>query len=159
MRKSRLIIFLTLALLLALATVTAALASGHDRNFTANLKGRNEVPARDTNAQGEAIVHFSKDGDSLSYKLIVANIDNVLAAHIHCGEAGANGPVGVTLFGGGPVTVNGILAQDTVLAPDDGNACEWETLEDVHDAILADAAYVNVHTLQFPPGEIRGQLD
>lgn len=159
MKKSRLFLLILLALVMSLLMATAAMAQGNDRNFTASLKGRNEVPARDTNAQGEAIVRFSKDGDSLSYKLIVANIENVLAAHIHCGEAGENGPVGVTLFGGGPVTVNGILAQDTVSAPDDGNACGWETLEDVQDAILADAAYVNVHTLQFPPGEIRGQLD
>lgn len=159
MRKSRLFLLLTLALLLALVMATAAFAQGNDSNFTASLKGRNEVPARDTNAQGEAIVRFSRDGESLSYKLIVANIDNVLAAHIHCGIEGVNGPVGVTLFGGGPVTVNGILAQNTVTAPDEGNACGWETLDDVLTAILNDAAYVNVHTTQFPPGEIRGQLD
>lgn len=159
MKKSRFFILIMLVLLLALATAVTAFASEHNRNFTASLKGRNEIPARDTNAQGQAIVHFSKDGDSLSYTLIVANIENVLAAHIHCGEANENGPVGVTLFGGGPVTVNGILAQDTVTAPDEGNACGWEELDDVRDAILADAAYVNVHTTQFPPGEIRGQLD
>lgn len=160
MKKSRLFLLVTLTLLLALVMATAAFASGHDRNFTASLKGRNEVPANDSNAAGEAVVRFSKDGSSLSYKLIVANIENVFAAHIHCGEAGVNGPVGVTLFAGSEEAPNGILAEATVTAPNEGNACGWETLDDVLDAILADAAYVNVHTNPgFPGGEIRGQLN
>jgi hypothetical protein len=33
------------------------------------------------------------------------------------------------------------------------------TLADVLDRIRTGHAYVNVHTAQFPPGEVRGQLD
>lgn len=159
MKKSRLFMFLFLALLLALATATAALAQGNKRTFTANLKGRNEVPANDSDAAGQAIVKFSKDNSSLSYKLIVANIDNVRVAHIHCAVEGENGPVGVTLYGGPTVTTNGILAQATVTAPDAGNACSWSSISDVREAIENGGAYVNVHSDEFPPGEIRGQLD
>jgi len=159
MKKSRIFLFLTLALLLALVIVTAALAQGNESNFTASLKGRNERPNPvDTNAQGEVIVHISEDESSLSYKLIVANIDEAFAAHIHCGGPDVAGPVGVTLYGGPTVTLNGILAQATVTEPNAGNACGWVTLADVIAAIRSGDAYVNVHTTANPGGEIRGQL-
>ena len=35
---------------------------------------------------------------------------------------------------------------------------EGGTLEDLLDLFHADEAYVNVHTSQFPPGEVRGQI-
>lgn len=112
----------------------------------------------ETDAQGQATFKFDRDVTELSYRLIVANIDDVFAAHIHCAPAGANGPVGVTLFTGGPISPNGILAEGTVEAPDEENACGWETLPDVEEAIRDGDAYVNVHTLAHPPGEIRGQI-
>jgi glucose/arabinose dehydrogenase len=128
------------------------------RNFRTHLSGAEEVPPVDTNAQGQANLRFNKDFTELNYKLIVANIDDVVAAHIHCAPAGVNGPVGVTLFSGGPTSPNGILAQGTITAPDDGNACNWTDLADVLAAIQNGYAYVNVHTIAHPPGEIRGQL-
>ena len=88
----------------------------------------------------------------------MANIDRVVASHIHCAPEGVNGPVGVTRFLGGPATVNGVLASGSVAEPDAGNACGWTTLEDVLSAAKSGSAYVNVHTIPFPPGEIRGQL-
>src|SRR5688572_3088447 len=63
------------------------------KTFTAHLSGGNEVPANDSNGVGQVIFKLSDDGKSLDYKLIVANIENVTQAHIHCGEAGVNGPV------------------------------------------------------------------
>jgi hypothetical protein len=39
---------------------------------------------------------------ALEFKVNVANIENVFAAHIHCGAVGVNSPVGVTLFMGAP---------------------------------------------------------
>lgn len=155
MAKKRFLFLMMMVLLMGTALLVQA---GGNRNFRAHLSGRDEVPANDSRAQGQAIFQFSKDGDSLSYKLIVANIENVFAAHIHCAVSGVNGPVGVTLFGGSTVTVNGILAEETVTAPNPGNACGWESLDDVRDAMESGGAYVNVHTDAFPPGEIRGQI-
>ena len=144
------------------------------KNFGAHLSGDEEVPARDTPAQGQALFKLSKDGTTLSYKLIVANIDNVFAAHIHCAPAGVNGGVGVTLFAGGipgSGRVQGVLAQGDITAPDNpgGAPCGWTTVQDVVDAIIDGGAYVNVHTNDgvgdpntgpgdFPGGEIRGQI-
>ncbi|MEW6403930.1 MAG: CHRD domain-containing protein [Chloroflexota bacterium] len=99
-------------------------------------------------------------------------MENVVAAHIHCGAAGVNGPVGVTLFMGTPGSgpVNGLLARGAITAPDPGNACGWVTLADVLAAISTGNTYVNVHTNDgvdpantgpgdFPGGEIRGQIE
>ncbi len=121
-----------LVLVAMLALVLLALASpavGGD-NFVATLSGGQEVPARDTQAVGVATFKLREDGTALQFKVNVANIDNVVASHIHCGAVGVNGPVGVTLFGepagGGPV--NGTLAEGTITAPDAGNACGWTDL-------------------------------
>jgi hypothetical protein len=128
------------------------------------------VPPRETPAQGQATFQVNDDG-TISFMLIVANIDNVFAAHIHCGAAGVNGPVGVTLFAGAPAggTVNGVLAEGTLAALDPGNGCGWTSLSEVLAAMEAGTAYVNVHTNDgvappntgpgdFPGGEIRGQI-
>lgn len=128
------------------------------RNFRTHLNGRNEVPAVDTNAQGQVTFQLNRTKDELSYKLIVANIEDVVAAHIHCAPPDENGPVGVTLFSAGPTSDSGVLAEGTVLGPDDGNGCGWETLDDVLEAMRSGDTYVNVHTVANPPGEIRGQI-
>ena len=93
--------------------------------------------------------------------MIAANIDNVVAAHIHCGAVGVNGPVGVTLFLGpaNQGAQNGILAQGTITAPDSGNGCGWADLAAVEAALRSGSTYANVHTLPgTPSGEIRGQI-
>jgi CHRD domain len=140
-------------------------------NFVATLSGGQEVPARDTHAVGVATFKLREDGTALHFKLNVADIDNAVAAHVHCGAVGVNGPVGVTLFGGpaGGGAVNGTLAEGTITAPDPGNACGWTDLAAVLAAMAGGGTYVNVHTNDgvappdtgpgdFPGGEIRGQV-
>ena len=144
----------TIVVVSALALGGPALAQG---NFTAHLDGAGQVPPFDTQAQGQFIGKL-RGGDELSYKLNVANIMNVVAAHIHCAPEDMNGAVGVTLFLGGPVSVNGTLAQGPILGPDLNNGCGWVDLDDVIDALDSGDTYVNVHTLQSLPGEIRGQV-
>jgi hypothetical protein len=155
--KRRLIALSAVVALISVLAASAAVAKGPNHSFEVSLKGRNEVPAVDTHAQGQVLFKVDNDGD-LRFKLIVANIDDVVASHIHCAPAGVNGPVGVTLFGAGPVTVNGILAQGEIAGPDGGNGCGWVDLDDVLAALASGDAYVNVHTLEHLPGEIRGQV-
>jgi hypothetical protein len=154
MSKIKLLVVLGLIALL----VTINVVSAQPRNFRAPLSGAEENPPVDTTAQGLAKFQLDATGSSLSYKLIVANIEDVFAAHIHCGAVGMNGPVGVTLFGGSTVTVNGILAQGDIMAPNEGNACGWTTLADVVAALESGDTYVNVHSTAVPSGEIRGQV-
>jgi CHRD domain len=157
--------------MLALGLLAVAPAAVAGDNFVATLSGGQEVPARDTQARGVATFKLSADGTALAFKLNVANIDNVVAAHIHCGAVGVNGPVGVTLFVGAPGggRVSGTLAEGTITAPDAGNGCGWTDLAAVLAAIASGATYVNVHTNDgvdppntgpgdFPGGEIRGQV-
>lgn len=154
---------------LALAAVPAA--AEVPTNFRAVLAGANEVPARDTPARGVAVFQLSPDGTTLHFQLIVANIKNVFAAHIHCGVVGVNGPVAVTLFTGAPGSgrFDGVLASGDRMAPDAGNACGWMSLSQVVSAMESGGAYVNVHTNDgvapantgpgdFPGGEVRGQI-
>jgi FlaG/FlaF family flagellin (archaellin) len=145
-------------------------ASASD-NFVAPLSGAQEVPARDTQAVGVATFKLSEDETALLFKINVANIDNVVAAHIHCGADGVNGPVGVTLFGGpaGGGVTNGTLAEGTITTADLNNACGWTDLASILAAFESGNTYVNVHTNDgvappntgpgdFPGGEIRGQV-
>jgi hypothetical protein len=127
--------------------------------WQALLSGDEEVPPVATDAQGEARVQFSSDASQLEFKVTVTNIEDVVAAHIHCAPEGVNGPVGVTLFMGGPVTPNGTLVEGTITAPDADNGCNWQDVEDILTALDNGYGYVNVHTLAHPSGEIRGQLE
>ena len=128
------------------------------RNFRTHLSGDEEVPPVETNAQGQATFAFDEGSTELEFELRVANIEDVVAAHVHCAPDGVNGPVGVTLFSGGPVSPDGTLAEGTLDAPDEDNECGWGDLEDVRTAMENGYAYVNVHTVDNPPGEIRGQV-
>jgi hypothetical protein len=163
-RSRRLWISLSLALIAVLLLASAALANGN-RNYTASLKGENEVPAVDTNAQGQAIFQLSKDGTELSYKLIVANIYNVHMAHIHLAPAGQNGGVVVWLYPDAPPAqliegrFSGILAEGTITSDDLVGALAGQSLEALIAEMDTGGAYVNVHTTPANPGgEIRGQI-
>jgi hypothetical protein len=100
------------------------------------------------------------DGSGLKVFVKVQHLQDIFAAHIHCAPAGVNGPIGVTLFSGGPVSIDrGLLVNASFAEPNAGNACGWETLADVIDAIASGDTYINIHTLAHPPGEIRGQIE
>ncbi|GAP63268.1 hypothetical protein ARMA_1691 [Ardenticatena maritima] len=127
--------------------------------FSANLRGANEVPPVSTDTLGRARFRLSQDETSLRYRVLVRDLVDGTAAHIHCGAPGVNGPVGATLFSGGPVSITfGVLTQGILTAPDPGNGCGWLTLADMVAAMRAGDTYVNVHTLANPGGEIRGQI-
>src|SRR5262245_5644578 len=148
-------------------------------NHTTSLKGDQEVPPRETHATGNAIYHIADDGNSVDYKLIVANIDNVIMAHIHIGPPGVAGPIAVWLYpsttpgpaapGGG--AINGVIVTGTFTAANLQPASgAWDgTWESLLAAIRGGGAYTNVHTNDgvdppnsgpgdFPAGEIRGQF-
>ena len=129
---------------------TAVLKSGHMvTTFKAHLTGSQEVAPVETMATGEAIFKLSKDGTMLSYKVIVANIENVTASHIHMAPVGVNGGVVVPLYIGGLIEgkTNGILAEGVV--PID---------QSLVDVMMAGNTYINVHTTAHPGGELRGQI-
>jgi hypothetical protein len=145
----------------------AQLGTGYNEtvlNFRAHLSGREEVPSNNSRATGQAIFQLSNDGSELSYKLIVANLFNVTQAHIHIAQAGENGPVVAWLYPAAfpsiliPGRSSGILMEGVITTSSLVGMLSEGELSDLIDLMVAGKAYVNVHTLQFPPGEIRGQI-
>ncbi len=137
----------------------AAAAPVADRHFVTALSGYEEIPAVETNARGTAIFHLSKDGTELEFKLIVANIEDVFAAHLHLAPAGEEGNVVVSLLSSSPSgRTSGVIAEGTITDADLVNDLVGQSLGDLIDAIEAGDIYVNVHTTANPGGEIRGQL-
>lgn len=170
MQRNRTLAILLVSALL-LAAVGTALADG-PRNFRAHLAGGNEVPAVATLAQGQATFQLSADGTELSYRLIVANINNVVASHIHLAPEGVNGPV--VAFLAGPFApaggrTNGVLAEGVITAGNLLGPLAGQPLSALVEALEAGGAYVNVHTNDgiaptntgagdVASGEIRGQI-
>jgi hypothetical protein len=138
----------------------------HNRNYSTHLNGDQETPPVDTKAQGQAIFHLSKDGETLHYKLIVANIENVTQAHLHriTDPASTTGGVVVWLYPSAPPAQlipgrsNGPLAEGEITDADLVGSLAGATLADLIDAINDGIIYVNVHTSENPGGEVRGDI-
>jgi hypothetical protein len=150
-------------------------------NFGTQLAPENEVMptgvVNTSKAVGNAIFHLSADGQSLAYKLIVANIENAFMAHIHRGLPGANGPIAVWLFPSTATTpgplgagrIQGVIAEGTITAANFVGPLAGQDLAALLSLIENGEAYVNVHTNDgvgaantgpgdYPMGEIRGAV-
>jgi hypothetical protein len=152
---SRLAIFSAVFLFAAFA-----IAAGKD-TFSAKLTGGEETPAVKTKAKGEAVFHLVKNGREISYKLTVSEIENVTAAHIHRGKKGVEGPPLAGLFAGPKKEgrFSGILAEGTLTGKDLMGSLSGKSVQDLVKVIKSGDAYVNVHTDNYPNGEIRGQIE
>jgi hypothetical protein len=135
------------------------------KHYHATLSGDEEVPPTGSLARGTAQFKLSEDGLSVSYRLHVANLEDLTMAHIHLAPAGSNGGVVVWLYPSAPPpvlidgTTSGILAEGTFTAANLVGALAGMTIADLIDEIESDNAYVNVHTVEFGGGEIRGQVE
>ena len=164
--------YVLLTLAAAVLLLSPAVRAAHPANYSAQLTGHEEVPMRETDATGHATLQLSKDGQSLSYRIVVANIDNVTVAHIHLGARGMTGPPVVMLYG--PVAPgggrkSGVLATGTITSANLTGDLAGHPLADLIMAMDAGNTYVNVHTDDgtgspntrsgdFPDGEVRGQI-
>lgn len=132
--------------------------------YRAHLTGDAEVPAVDTRARGQAVFRLSADGTELSYRLLVANIEDVTMAHIHLAPAGENGPPVVWLYPDAPPPqliegrFSGVLATGSITAADLAGPFADASMEALVEAMGSGRTYVNVHTTAHPGGEVRGQI-
>lgn len=131
--------------------------------FGTHMKGANETPPRPSRAQGQLVLRLDRDGN-LAYRLLVAGAVDITQAHIHFAPPGSPGPVIAWLYPAGPPAqvipgrFDGVLAEGVI-----GNAgvvgpLAGQGVAGLIAAIREGNAYANVHTVLYPPGEIRGQV-
>lgn len=135
-------------------------------HFTATLDGAQAGST--TAATGFAELYLNDTQDALSMTLVVdgMGVDEMTGGHIHIGEAGVNGPIG---FGfQGPVGPDNDLNGDTILSGDENGffmSTVWDglegngtTLADQLANLFSGGLYFNLHSAEFPAGELRGQI-
>jgi CHRD domain len=132
-------------------------AQESEQKFIAKLSGKDEVPPNKSPSAGLSWIKITDD--KITYEVNVTDMDKVNAAHVHLAEPGKNGPVVLTLFQGGPTEqVNGTVGEANVTASNFQGPMQGKQISDLVAAIKNGTTYVNVHTTDFPDGEIRGQL-
>lgn len=114
--------------------------SAFARVYDVKLSGAAEVPANDSVATGECLASLNDAQNQLTV-ICQHDVSGALAAHIHRAPAGENGPV--------------LLPFDSAASPFKGIFSV--TAQDVAD-LMAGNLYVNVHSGDYPDGEIRGQI-
>ncbi len=158
----------------AFTSGAAAADNGNDFSSVTQLSGAQEVPGNTSAGRSTAIIRFSRDFSSATVRVRFRNLEGgVTRLHLHCREAGANGPIALGLID----TINpafdnsdnvflagrrisGVLTNadfvdnpcvDTIGRP-------INNLVSLAAAIDAGLVYWNLHTTAFPPGELRGQV-
>jgi len=150
--------------LAAFAVITPAMVSGSARTnvgsgaaeqkvarpFIAQLSGANEIGGGDADGTGAASITINPTTTEVCWDLRASNLNAPIAAHIHTGATGVNGPILVPLSAPNPTSTGCVLGSS--LSP----AVTTVMLEDIvaHPANY----YVNVHDTTYPNGAIRGQL-
>jgi hypothetical protein len=176
------------ALIVGFSAAATADNGRNDDRFAARLSGYNEVHfiaaptpalrgAVSTQASGTFRADIDDNAQTIHYELSFQDLEaDVTQSHIHFGQrhtvgaivvwlcqtAGTPAPAAVasvTPQCGGPRanTVSGTITPAQVLTAT-GQGIDAGEFDEVVRAIRAGAAYANVHSALFPPGEIRGQI-
>jgi hypothetical protein len=144
-RLTRVIVALTV-LSLTIGVAIAG-AQGSRNEFRASMQGNNEKPPGPGQARGNFKVEF-RNGQACYTMSVIRLGDKPVAAHIHKGKAGTNGPIVVDLKpsfkGTSPrVSKKCVPAKASVVSAIRRNPSGY---------------YANVHTATNPAGAARGQL-
>jgi Cu/Zn superoxide dismutase len=113
--------------------------------FDATLNGAQEVPMVTTDGKGAASFTASYDMDSIRYDVVVDGLSGpIQAAHLHNAPVNVAGPVVFDLSAG----INGNRITGYITSATQGDLIE----------LLEGNLYINVHTMDNPNGEVRGQV-
>ena len=144
-------IFVLAVVSLTIGVAAMAGAQGRNNEFRATMKGSSESPKGPSSASGTFTVEF-KNGQAC-FKMSVKGLGAFpVAAHIHRGAAGTNGPIVVDLKATSKSTWKGTsprVAQKCVSAA-------AATVASIRRN--PGNFYANVHTSKNPAGAARGQL-
>lgn len=141
-------------------------------NFRAALEGYEEVPAVSTAAKGDFQATTDATDTQLTYMLQFTGLSAPSTqGHIHFAAKGTNGGISIWLCGttalpGPPGTPTcpetGGTVMRTVTAADvvgpAGQGITAGEFAEILAAMREGVAYANVHSGNFPGGEIRGQI-
>jgi len=134
--------------LLALVSLAAASPVLADTGFTANLDAIQEVPTNGSTGTGTATLVLDAAQANLSYVVTFSGLtSNKTAAHIH-GPAAPGFNAGV---------LHGLLNQTAAATSGSANGV-WAIPAANVTQLFNGQLYVNVHTVNFGGGEIRGQI-
>jgi hypothetical protein len=143
-----------------ISTFTSAFTQYQD--FIAELKSEMVVPPVKSNATGVVYFQLDKKDNKIDYSLIVRDLDDAKAAHIHIGKEGEkNDTVIVTLYKpfkaprllGRILSLDDDITSDTLEGPLAG-----KQLSDLVNFMNNRTAYVDIHSYEYPNGELRGQI-
>jgi hypothetical protein len=115
------------------------------------LTGAQEVPPVTTQATGTFKGSYNKSTNRISYTITFQGITPV-GMHFHNGAVGVDGPIIVPIDpGSDPYSGNNPFASPLVGTTD--------PITEAQEAdLLAGNWYINIHSDQYPDGEIRAQL-
>jgi hypothetical protein len=144
------------ALVLSSYGLTSSVSAQGPPTIPASLTGNEEVPPVQTEATG--VAEFKQAGTEYrAYSVKATNIQGVTAGHIHLGAKGENGLVVFTLFKF-DTPKNQVLETGTITADKMEGPMAGKQPSDLATAGVNGMLYVNIHTVQNPNGEIRGQI-
>jgi len=153
-------------LLLAWSYATAG--DSKEKKFHARLEGAQETPAISTAATGTFDAKLNSAGTELSYELEYSGLEggSTLFAHVHIGQFDVAGGVMFFLCGGGgkpacpngSATITGTVNASNIIGPS-GQGISPGQFDEAIRAMRDGIAYANVHTVTYPTGEIRGQIN
>jgi CHRD domain len=141
------------------------------QSFRADLRGFNEVPSISTSGTARFDAVLIPESGSIEYTLRYSGLESAVAeAHIHLSQAATNGGIVVFLctnLGNGLVStqacpagdgeISGVITAAEVLGLAD-QGLDPGVFDQLLQAMLDRATYVNVHTEVHRGGEIRGQI-
>ena len=144
--------------LLSLTFLLAALSSSSARAttiFTTPLTAANEVPPTTSLGTGFAMITLENDNNTLDVTVSFSGLTGpATMAHIHCCTAPGTNTGVVLPFTNFPAANQGSYTQSFLLSSNLSGITAAAFLSGVQGGM----AYVNIHTAQFPGGEIRGFL-
>lgn len=152
------------AVALVVTVATAKNGNGHGTDgLDAKLDGYQQVPTLSVPGQGNFKAKVR--GGSVEFKLRYSGLTSAAtASHIHLGRPATSGGPIAFLCGGGskpacPASgeVTGTILPADVIGPA-AQGIDPGEFDEFVAALRAKATYVNVHTVEYPDGEIRGQI-
>jgi CHRD domain len=158
----------------AILAIAVTTISANAQTFHADLSGFDELSpgAVFTPGQGTLTLKLDQKLQLVTYTLTYSGLTaTVTQSHIHfgkerdigsifvflCGTATNPGPTGTPTCPNPSGTVTGQLTGNSVIGVPSQNITAGD-FSILPAALLSDTAYVNVHTVNHPGGEIRGQI-